>query len=71
MLADFARTGGVAVANVIMQDFSRRVAEEFATEAPQSRHAAEPVPLAAHGLLWQVIKAKLSQFVRWLGLARA
>jgi hypothetical protein len=33
--------------------------------------ATEPVPLAAHGLLWQVIKAKLLEFARWLGLARA
>jgi hypothetical protein len=47
------------------------VAEEFATEAPQRTASTEPVPLAAHGLLWQVIKAKLAQFVRWLGLARA
>jgi uncharacterized protein len=70
VLADFARTGGVPFANALMQDFSKRVAEEFATEAPRTA-PAEPVPLAAHGLLWQVIKAKLSQFVRWLGLARA
>lgn len=68
VLADFARTGGVPFANTLMQDFSKRVAEEFATEAPQRQAAAEP--LAAHGLLWQVIKAKLAQFVRWLGLAR-
>ena len=27
--------------------------------------------LAAHGLIWQVIKAKLLHLVRWLGLARA
>jgi carbon monoxide dehydrogenase subunit G len=27
VLADFARTGGVAVANVLMQDFARRAAE--------------------------------------------
>jgi len=33
VLADFARTGGVAVANVIMQDFARRAAEEFAKDA--------------------------------------
>jgi uncharacterized protein len=71
VLADFARTGGVPFANALMQDFSKRVAEEFATEAPQRQAAVEPVPLAAHGLLWQVIKAKLAQFVRWLGLARA
>ncbi len=34
VLADFARTGGVAVANVIMQDFARRAAKEFANDAP-------------------------------------
>jgi hypothetical protein len=71
VLADFARTGGVPFANALMQDFSKRVAEEFATEAPVQAPAAEPVPLAAHGLLWQVIKAKLAQWARWLGLARA
>lgn len=71
VLADFARTGGIPFANALMQDFSKRVAEEFATEASQQPAPAEPVPLAAHGLLWQVIKAKLAQFVRWLGFARA
>ena len=72
VLADFARTGGVPFANALMQDFSKRVAEEFATETP-SREApsSQPVPLAAHGLLWQVIKVKLAQFARWLGFARA
>ena len=75
VLADFARTGGVPFANALMQDFSRRVAEEFANEEPppmaETAAAKEPVPLAAHGLLWQVIKAKLLEFARWLGLARA
>jgi carbon monoxide dehydrogenase subunit G len=72
VLADFARTGGVPFANALMQDFSKRVAEEFATEAPpQEAPSSQPVPLKAHGLLWQVIKAKLAQFARWLGFARA
>jgi carbon monoxide dehydrogenase subunit G len=71
VLADFARTGGVPFANALMQDFSKRVAAEFTTEAPPQVAPADPVPLAAHGLLWQVIKAKLAQFARWLGLARA
>jgi hypothetical protein len=47
------------------------VAEEFATDEPAQKPASEPVPLAAHGLLWQVIKAKLAELLRWLGLARA
>ena len=75
VLADFARTGGIAVANVIMQDFARRAAEEFASDAPALRQAetqqAVSAPLSAHGLLWQVLKAKLSRFARWLGVARA
>ena len=102
VLADFARTGGVAVANVLMQDFARRAAEEFAkdvppqaaaagrtdqprdaatpatsaapvpgeqtTVAPQARETATPATLSAHGVLWEVIKQKLRQLARWLGL---
>jgi uncharacterized protein len=71
VLADFARTGGVPFANALMQDFSKRVAEEFANEVPPQAPPAAPAPLAAHGLLWQVIKAKLLQLARWLGFARA
>ena len=71
VLADFARTGGVPFANALMQDFSRRVAEEFAAEAPTPASAVAPVPLAAHTLLWQVLKSKFAQFAHWLGLARA
>jgi hypothetical protein len=71
VLADFARTGGIAVANVIMQDFARRAAEEFSHDAPAPQQAVAPAPLAAHRLLWQVIKAKLAQFARWLGIATA
>jgi carbon monoxide dehydrogenase subunit G len=82
VLADFARTGGVAVANVIMQDFARRVSEEFAKdEAPEPGSVAEPSAedeprqpappaLSAHGVLWAVIKAKLAEFARWLGFGR-
>ena len=71
VLADFARTGGVPFANALMQDFSKRVAAEFGNDTPSFSPAPEPAPLAAHGLLWQVIKDKLAQFARWLGLARA
>jgi carbon monoxide dehydrogenase subunit G len=87
VLADFARTGGVAVANVIMADFARRAAAEFARDeqpAAQSSTAepapipsdtppparAAPVPLAAHTLLWAVLKAQLSRVGKWLGLIR-
>lgn len=117
VLADFARTGGVAVANVLMQDFARRAAEEFAKDAlppvaaaapsgepheptraaasaaspqaeikaptqaartqaaptqaaPTLEAGAAPAPatLSAHGVLWEVIKYKLRQLARWLGL---
>jgi len=34
VLADFAKTGGVAVANAIMADFARRASEEFSKDDP-------------------------------------
>jgi carbon monoxide dehydrogenase subunit G len=43
VLADFARTGGVAVANVIMADFAKRAAQEFARETP-TPSPASPEP---------------------------
>ena len=77
VLADFARTGGVAVANVIMADFARRAAEEFARDdepveesAEPAAPRAEPVPLAAHTLLWAVLKAQFVRFGKWLGVVR-
>jgi uncharacterized protein len=106
VLADFARTGGIAVANVVMQDFARRATEEFAKDAPPpaiaatppdgapvaspasagvvasptsaaanaalpsgTQDAAPPTALAAHGVLWAVIKFKLHQLAQFLGLA--
>ena len=71
VLADFARTGGIPLANAIMQDFARRAAEEFAHDEPAMHPMAQPAPLAAHSLLWQVIREKLLHLMRWLGLARA
>ncbi len=51
VLADFARTGGIAVANVIMADFAKRAAEEFAKDdvpepEPEPVVAAAPAPAA-------------------------
>jgi carbon monoxide dehydrogenase subunit G len=40
VLADFARTGGIAVANMIMADFAKRAAAEFSKDEP----VTEPVP---------------------------
>ena len=71
VLEDFAKTGGIAVANVIMTDFARRAAEEFAKDAPSPETAvAEPAPLAAQGLLWVVIKAYWRRFLQAIGLAQ-
>ncbi|MGE0419495.1 MAG: SRPBCC domain-containing protein [Acetobacteraceae bacterium] len=48
VLADFARTGGIAVANAIMADFARRAAAEFAKdEVPVAAVEPEPPPPAA------------------------
>ena len=82
VLADFARTGGVPVANAIMADFARRAAEEFAKDAPPvvAPEAEEPaapkldppkqetVPLSAGRLLWSIIAAQIARLARRLGL---
>jgi len=82
VLADFARTGGVPVANAIMADFARRAADEFAQDAPVSdvsaaaaedhagshRPVPPAVPLRAGNLLWTIIAAHLARLARWLGL---
>lgn len=91
VLADFARTGGEAVAKAIMADFAQRAAAEFARDdvpaetkpVPEQtveesvtppQRPPEPVrpatSLAAHRLLWIVLKAHLVRLGRWLGLAR-
>jgi uncharacterized protein len=97
VLADFARTGGTAVANVIMADFAKRAAAEFAQDemptadpssiegpsspssepsapSPQQPASLSPsspsAPLAAHRVLWAVIRAQLTRLGRWLGLVR-
>ncbi|HEY1931076.1 MAG TPA: SRPBCC domain-containing protein [Acetobacteraceae bacterium] len=79
VLADFARTGGLAVANAIMADFARRAAAEFAKDAPVAAASAEEhaagerpmqpaVPLHAGSLLWAVMAAQFARLARMLGL---
>lgn len=47
VLADFARTGGVAVANVIMADFAQRASAEFARdEQPEANPSPAEAALA-------------------------
>jgi carbon monoxide dehydrogenase subunit G len=70
VLADFARTGGVAVAKIIMADFARRAAEEFARDDAPVGAAPEPVPLGAGSVLWAVIKAEMVRLGKWLRLLR-
>jgi len=69
VLADFARTGGIPVANALMASFARRLAEEFTGEAPPETAPAAPVPLAAHRLLWDILKDQLLRIAAWLGLS--
>ena len=78
VLADFARTGGIAVANAIMADFAKRAAAEFAkdevvaeTPAPTAAPPPEPAPaLSAGSLFWVVVKAYLARMGRVFGTGR-
>lgn len=56
VLADFAKTGGTALANVIMADFAKRLAAEFSGQGTDSA----PNSISAHKVVWQAIKSKLS-----------
>jgi carbon monoxide dehydrogenase subunit G len=48
VLADFARTGGIAVANVIMADFAKRAALEFAKDdVAEVAEAVQPAAATA------------------------
>jgi len=78
VLADFARTGGIAVANVIMADFAQRAAAEFAKDEVVAEPAAEPVAVAvpapalsAGSLFWVVVKAYFARIGRAIGLGRS
>ena len=73
VLEDFAKTGGIAVANVIMTDFARRAAEEFAKDAAPAVEAAsppapQPAPLAAGACSGSSIKAYWRRFLRAFGI---
>ncbi|MDA8050249.1 MAG: SRPBCC domain-containing protein [Rhodospirillales bacterium] len=65
VLADLAQTGGLAVANALMAEFSKRLGEEFS--APPAV-PPRPVPLAAHRLFWEIIKAWLRRLAQRLRL---
>lgn len=55
VLADFAQTGGVAVAKVIMQEFARRMAEEFSTPVQDAQFPPAVEPVKAHWLIWNAV----------------
>lgn len=57
VLADFAKTGGAALANVLMEDFAKRLAAEFSGEGTGE---AAQAAVSAHKVVWRAIKAKLS-----------
>lgn len=69
VLADFARTGGVAVANVIMADFARRATDEFAQDEAPAVSGVAAAPLSAFAVFWAVVWAKFEPLKKWLGLS--
>jgi uncharacterized protein len=57
VLADFARTGGAALGNVLMEDFAKNLTAEF-SDAGSSGQASGAI--SAHKLVWRAVKAKLT-----------
>jgi carbon monoxide dehydrogenase subunit G len=72
VIADFARTGGNAVAKVFMEDFSRRIADDFTAEmalpGQSSIQSAQAAPLSAYRLLCSIVSDTLLQI--WTRIKR-
>jgi len=82
VLAEFAKTGGEVVGNVLMAEFANNLANEIgrkatpatagtsALHAPDAKPAEQAAALSASNLMWRVLKLKLCQWGRALGLVR-
>jgi len=57
VIAEFAQTGGMALANVLMKKFAENLAEEFSRNAPIPG-PREAKALSAHSLVWSALKSK-------------
>ena len=59
VIADFARTGGTAIANVLMKEFAQNLADEFA-KAHTEEMSNETKPLSARKVIWSAVKSRFS-----------
>lgn len=59
VIAEFAKTGGAALAGVLIEEFARNLADEFAREEPSGAPGGVQ-PLSARKVIWAAIKQKLS-----------
>jgi hypothetical protein len=66
VIADFARTGGVAVARVLMQDFARRLAAELSAGGDASQPGGDNAVSGAR-VMWDVVKDRSAGLVQKLG----
>jgi carbon monoxide dehydrogenase subunit G len=68
VLATFAQTGGIVVTRALMEEFAKRVAVEFAVDAPavgSSTPAGGRAPaLSAWRVVWQALRSKMAAFLR-------
>jgi len=56
VIADFAKTGGTALANVLMKDFANNLAAEFARD--EASEPTEAKAISAHKVIWSAVKSK-------------
>jgi hypothetical protein len=59
VIADFASTGGAALANVLMKEFAKNLAEELIKDDADPARA-DTKALSAHKLIWSAVKTKFS-----------
>jgi cation transport regulator ChaB len=60
VIADFASTGGAALANVLMKEFAKNLVEDLIKDDADPARA-DTKALSAHKLIWSAVKTKFSQ----------
>lgn len=62
VLAAFASAGGMAVGNVLMQDFARNLAAEYGEDGGRTQDGAREIKaVSAHRVVWSAVKEKASK----------
>ena len=71
LLAEFAKTGGVALTNAILAEFTRRFSAQFGSVTKSAQLIdAPPEALSAPSLALEMIRSFVRKVIRWVWRTR-